>query len=124
MSASFLKSSRYKIFSAFFRYCEKMDVNKEEIVKVVCWQGKQLLGFCLRLQSKKFILLRGEKGYVACGYLDLSSADKFGDVAIKVSGVSSIEDLMRAQIASVSAAGHKLGIKPGQKVAEIIEVMA
>ncbi|MCX5657908.1 MAG: DUF1805 domain-containing protein [Candidatus Omnitrophica bacterium] len=52
---------------------------------------KSIEAFCIRLMDRNFVLLRGSKGYVMCGYLNLTIAEKFHDVAVKIVGVSTID---------------------------------
>jgi uncharacterized protein YunC (DUF1805 family) len=59
-----------------------------------------------------------------CGYLDMNAADKFNDVAIKVTGVSTIEDALAATAVSVSRAAVSLGVSPGQPIREVLEIIA
>jgi len=77
----------------------------------------------VKLLSKNFILLRGSKGYIMCGYLNLGVARKFKDVAAKIVGVATIEDAFKAQIHSCTPAAKKLGIKPGQPVKETVKLI-
>lgn len=79
---------------------------------------------CVNLQSKNFILLRGNKGYVMCGYLSMDAANKFNDVAIKIAGVATIEEALKATAAETSSAAQALGIKVNQPVKEILELIA
>jgi uncharacterized protein YunC (DUF1805 family) len=79
---------------------------------------------CVTLQSKNFIVLRGAKGYVMCGYLNMDAANKFNDVAVKITGVASIEDALKTTAAEVSIAAAAMGIKVGQPVKEILELIA
>jgi len=78
----------------------------------------------INLQSKNFILLKGSKGYVMCGYLNLSAAEKFNDVAAKVVGVSSIQQALEARVYSCSRQAKKLGIFPGQSIKEALKIIA
>jgi len=78
----------------------------------------------IKLLSKHFILLRGSKGYIMCGYLDLRVAKKFNDAAAKIVGVASIEDALKAEIHSCTPAATKLGIKPGKPVKETLKLIA
>ena len=77
----------------------------------------------IKLLSKSFVLLRGSRGYMMCGYLDLGVAKKFKDVAAKIAGVASIEDALEAKIHSCTPAAKKLGIKPGQPVKEALKLL-
>ena len=72
---------------------------------------------CMRLMTKSLVVLRGQKGYIMCGYLNMAAADKFNDVAVKITGVASIEDALNASAVEVSAAAKRLGIRVGQPVA-------
>ena len=81
-------------------------------------------GYSISLQSKSLVLLRGSKGYVMCGYLDMAVAEKFGDAAVKVTGVATIDDAVKAQVHSCSSAARDLGISEGQLVSEILQVIA
>lgn len=85
---------------------------------------KHIEALCINLQSKNFILLRGQRGYIMCGYLDLRVADKFRDVAVKVTGVSTIDDVLSATVHSCSLRAKRLGIKKGQAVREALKAIA
>lgn len=79
---------------------------------------------CITLQSKNFLVLRGTKGYVMCGYLNMDAANKFNDVAIKITGISSLEEALKAVAVEVSVAAQAAGIKIGTPVKEILELIA
>jgi len=78
---------------------------------------------CIRLQSKNFILLRGRRGYVMCGYLDLKAAEKFGDAAVKIRGVSTIKQAIKTTVHSCTSQALKLGISKGQPVAGFLNLI-
>jgi uncharacterized protein YunC (DUF1805 family) len=69
------------------------------------------------------ILLIGSKGYVMCGYLNLMTARKFKDVAIKIVGVSTIEQSLNTVVHSCSPAARRLGIYKGQPIRDILEII-
>lgn len=77
-----------------------------------------------KLGNKSLIVLKGEKGYVMCGYLDMVAADKFNDIAVKITGVSGIKDALKASAAGVSNAAKKAGIYIGQPIKEVLEIIA
>jgi uncharacterized protein YunC (DUF1805 family) len=78
----------------------------------------------VRLLSKNFVLLRGRLGYVMCGYLNLKTAEKFKDRAVKVTGVSGIKDTLNAKVHSCTSQARKLGIAKGQTVREALKKFA
>lgn len=94
------------------------------IARSINIDGKIIEAIFLPLQSKSLIVLRGSKGYVMCGYLDMSAADKFNDVAIKVTGISGIDDAINANVHSLSKAAAKLGISAGQPIKEVLKIIA
>jgi uncharacterized protein YunC (DUF1805 family) len=78
----------------------------------------------IRLLSKNFILLRGRLGYVMCGYLNLKTAEKFKDRAVKVTGVSGIKDALNAKVHSCTSEARKLGIAKGLFIREVLKKIA
>jgi len=78
----------------------------------------------VKLQSKNLILFRGRKGYVMCGYLNLTVAEKFKDAAVKIVGVSKIKEALNATVHSCSFPARKLGIHKGQPIKEVLKLIA
>lgn len=85
---------------------------------------KYVQAVLIKLLAKNFILLRGSKGYIMCGYLDLKAAEKFNDAAVKITGVSTIAQALKAKAHSCTSAARKLRIHKGQPVKEILEIIA
>ena len=59
------------------------------------------------------LLLKGEKGFVMCGYLNIESA-------VIVSGVNNFEDVLNAEIKSSTGKAKALGLEPGKVVRDVI----
>jgi len=85
---------------------------------------KHIIALLAPLQSKNLIVLRGSRGYVMCGYLNLKVAEKFDDVAVRIVGVSTIAGAISASVHSCTSAAKKLGIKKGQPVKDVLEKIA
>ncbi|MEW5759020.1 MAG: DUF1805 domain-containing protein [Candidatus Omnitrophota bacterium] len=85
---------------------------------------KHVDAFLIKLQAKNFITLVGKNGYIMCGYLNLKIANKFKDVAIKVVGISTIEEMLKAKMHSCSNAAKKLGINKYRSVKDILRIIA
>ena len=85
---------------------------------------KYITAFAMTLSSKSLVLLRGSKGYVMCGYLNLAAAEKFKDVAVKITGVATINDALRTKVFSCSRAARKLGIRRNQSIKEVLKIIA
>jgi len=83
---------------------------KEEIIKL--GQGK-LTGYCIDLGKAPLIILQAKKGYIMCGYLNMNTANKLGDIAGKVTGVKTFDDVLKATVIEVSENAKKEGLKEG-----------
>lgn len=87
--------------------------------------GRKIIeGLATNLQSKNFILLKGSRGYIMCGYLNLKTAEKFKDAAVKIVGVATLEDALKASVAACTSAARRLGIFPGQPVKKVLKIIA
>jgi uncharacterized protein YunC (DUF1805 family) len=85
---------------------------------------KYIQALAMKLGQKNLVVLRGERGYVMCGYLNLTVANKFKDVALKVTGVATVEDALAARVHSCTLPALKMGIRPGQRVRDILKIIA
>lgn len=77
----------------------------------------------LKLLEKTLIVLRGSRGYIMCGYLDLKTAEKFKDCAAVITGVSTIQDSLKSRIYSCTRQAKKLGIYKGQAVRDALKII-
>ncbi len=73
--------------------------------------------------SPPLVIIRGRKGFVMCGYLDINVTNKLGLIAARVVGVKSIEEMLEKKIVNVTSKARELGIKEGMKVKEILELI-
>jgi len=92
--------------------------------KIIKAGNKKIEAIAIKLLTKSFVLFRGSKGYIMCGYLNMKVAQKFQDAAAKIVGVAGIEDALKARIHSCTAQAKKLGIKPGQPVKLALQLIA
>jgi len=73
--------------------------------------------------SPPLVIIRGRKGFVMCGYLDINVANKLGLIAARVVGVKNVEEILEKEIVNVTSKAKELGIKEGMKVKEILELI-
>jgi uncharacterized protein YunC (DUF1805 family) len=86
--------------------------------------GKKYIdAFLIKLLTKNLILLKGAKGYIMCGYLDLAVAEKFGDAAVRITGVSTIAEALNTTVSSCTTHAQKIGIKEGQLIKEVLKII-
>lgn len=75
---------------------------------------KTCLGVKVELpDSPPLLLVIAEKGFVMCGFLNVDVAEKLGVAAAVVTGVKSIEDLLKAQVKAVTSRARGLGVNVG-----------
>jgi len=78
---------------------------------------------CFKLLKRNLIVIRGKRGYIMCGYLDMSVSTKFKEPAAKIIGVSTIKEALMASIFSCTLSAKKLGIYEGQKVKDALKII-
>ena len=93
------------------------------VVKKLKVGKKYIRALLIPLQTKNFILLRGKKGYVMCGYLNLKVAGKFQDAAVKIAGVSTIEQALKTTVHSLTYPARRLGIYKGQPIKDVLKII-
>jgi len=85
---------------------------------------KYIQAILIKLSSKNLIVLRGSKGYIMCGYLNLAAANKFKEVAVKITGVTTIAEAFKAKVHSATYAAEKLGITKGDPIKDVLKIIA
>jgi len=88
--------------------------------KIIELDKGQSEGFLIDLNNAPLILIKARKGYVMCGYLNINAANKLGDIAGKVTGVKSFEDVLNAEIVEISDNAKKIGLTVGMKGKEFL----
>jgi uncharacterized protein YunC (DUF1805 family) len=81
------------------------------------------LGLRFEMQKYPLLVIRAEKGFLMCGYLNVNAAETLGDAAAKVKGVQSIEDMLKAKVVEVTQLARELGIELGMTGREAMEKM-
>ena len=59
------------------------------------------------------LLIKSGHGALGCGYINLAAAEKFGHALAIVSGVNDYDDMLNAEVKSVSSAAAALGVTAG-----------
>lgn len=84
------------------------------------WSGLTRAEIGLKLP---LLVVRGSKGFLACGYIDVETCNKTGEACAIVSGVKTHEDMLEKKVKAVSAAGRNLGISVGMTGKEALELL-
>lgn len=95
-------------------------INMFEIDKFQ-FDGKSFQGMKSSIPGgPNLLLIKGEKGFVMCGYLSSDVAERVGLAAAIVSGVNTFEEVLNAEIKYATSAANELGVEAGQVVKEVI----
>ncbi|HWR27600.1 MAG TPA: DUF1805 domain-containing protein [Candidatus Thermoplasmatota archaeon] len=89
----------------------------EEIIKL---ERGQVTGYYIDLGKAPLLILQAKKGYIMCGYLNMNTANKLGDVAGKVTGVKTFDDMLKATVIEVSENAKKEGLKEGMSAQDFL----
>ncbi|MDK2892478.1 DUF1805 domain-containing protein [Methanohalophilus sp.] len=93
------------------------------IIEQIRIGNKTAVGLQWEMGNASLLIIKADKGFVMCGYLNIETANKLGDVAAVVSGVSTFDDVLKAPLKAVSENAQKLGIKEGITGKEALELM-
>ena len=87
--------------------------------------GKTCMGLRVDLPecSAPLLLIMAEKGFVMCGFLNAEAAEKLNVAAAIVSGVKTFEDVLQAQVKTVTSKAKTLGVETGTKGVEALKHM-
>lgn len=80
-----------------------------------------LTGYCIDLGKAPLIILQARKGYLMCGYLNMNTANKLGDIAGKVTGVKTYDDMLNAPVTEVSENAKKEGLTEGMNARDFLK---
>lgn len=87
--------------------------------------GGSFLGLKVAFEGlPPLLLIKGEKGFVMCGYLNIDVAERLGAAAAIVSGVNSFEDVLNAEIKAATSKAEALGLEPGNVVRTVLGRLA
>ena len=77
-------------------------------------------GFLINLGKAPLILIMAKRGYVMCGYLNIAAANKIGDIAGRVTGVKTFDEMLNASVVEVSENAKQAGLNEGMSVKEFL----
>lgn len=93
------------------------------LVEQIKLEKGSAIGLKMDMENAPLLVIRAGCGFVMCGYLNMDIANKLGDVAVRVTGVRSFEDVLNAKAQDVSEAARKLGITVGMPAREALNRM-
>jgi uncharacterized protein YunC (DUF1805 family) len=81
----------------------------------------QVIGHCIDLGNAPLLIMIAKKGYLMCGYLNMNAANKLGDIAGKVTGVKTFDDMLKATVIEVSENAKKEGLHEGMNASDFLK---
>ena len=93
------------------------------IIEQIALETGTALGLKFEMQNAPLLVIKADKGFVMCGYLDIDMADTLGDVAVRVRGVNTFEDVLDAQIVGATQAAIDIGIDIKMNARDALELM-
>lgn len=80
-------------------------------------------GYCINLGKAPLLIIKAKNGYVMCGYLNMNAANKIGDIAGKVTGVKTFDDMLNADVVEVSENAKLAGLSQGMNVKDFLNTL-
>ncbi|MCZ7382112.1 MAG: DUF1805 domain-containing protein [Candidatus Methanoperedens sp.] len=93
------------------------------LVEQIKLENGSALGLKMDMENAPLLVIRAGCGFVMCGYLNMDIANKLGDVAVRVTGVRSFEEVLNAKAQDVSMAAKSLGIIVGMTAKDALNKM-
>jgi uncharacterized protein YunC (DUF1805 family) len=90
-------------------------------IKDIVINNKTVRGIEIPLANASMVIITGSKGYLMCGYLDISVAEKFGDCAAVIKGIKTVDDMLAAKVVNVTSSAQKTGIQIGMTGRQALE---
>ncbi|MDP5039662.1 MAG: YunC family protein [Paraglaciecola sp.] len=69
------------------------------------------------------LTIQGEKGLLACGYINAATCDKTGEACAIVSGVNDHNEMLNKPVVALSSAAKALGVELGMSGAQALDLL-
>jgi len=92
-------------------------------MREVVHEDKKYMAFERKIGNIPLVIVKAKHGYVACSYIDKSTAEKVGDIAAFVYGVKNANELLKSKVRSVTSWAEDIGIRSGMTVKKTLEIM-
>jgi len=83
------------------------------------WKGLSKEQINLQLP---LLIIKGARGFLACGYINCETCNKTGEACAIVTGVKTHDEMLHAEVKAVSTEAAKLGARIGMKGKEVLEI--
>lgn len=86
--------------------------------------GKNFEAYKIDLFGSNLMIIKGSKGFLACGYISIETAEKLSAAAAIVKGVKNFEDMKNAKVVALTSKAKELDCKEGMSGAQALEIFA
>lgn len=69
------------------------------------------------------LIIKGAKGFLACGYIHVATCNKTGEACAIVTGVKNHEEMLAAPVQAVSRKASELSLRVGMTGREALEIL-
>ena len=59
------------------------------------------------------LIIKGSKGFLGCGYINVETCNKTGEACAIVTGVKTHDEMLSAEVKAVSQEAEKIGVRVG-----------
>ena len=91
--------------------------------QMIVLEKGEATGHCIYLGKAPLLIIQVQKGFVMCGYLNMNAANKIGDIAGRVTGVKTFDDMLNADVVEVSENAKLAGLKQGMNVKDFLNAL-
>ncbi|MBU1045124.1 MAG: DUF1805 domain-containing protein [Candidatus Omnitrophica bacterium] len=96
---------------------------KTPIYKQISMKNSLVNTVLIPTAKANLIIVSAAQGFLMCGYLNIDVAEKLGDAACIVSGVSTVEQLLAKPVVKLTKQAEQLGICLGDTGQQALEKM-
>jgi uncharacterized protein YunC (DUF1805 family) len=82
-------------------------------MKSITLDGKACTVVRVQTAKSTLLMVNGSKGFLGCGWFSIDTAEKLGEAVAVVTGVNTVDDVLNAEVVTVSSAAAALGVEPG-----------
>jgi len=72
------------------------------------------------MYGASLLIIKAPKGFLACGYIKVETAEKLGQACVIVTGVKEYADMLTAKAVALSSKSAALGIKADESGADAL----
>ena len=84
-------------------------------------KNKQADGYVIPMGPFNLVCIKADIGMIGCGAFDVTALDRFDYPAARISGVSTVEDLLDGTVKEANEQARSRGIEAGMSGREALE---